>query len=627
MARRFAWTGRCACRLGNALLATCLALGQASPARADADVARPPQPEGASTLQPPRAVAAAAEQMVAAANPLAAQAGLKILRDGGSAVDAAIAVQMVLTLVEPQSSGIGGGAFLVHWDGHAVQTYDGRETAPQAASEDMFLDADGRPLPFFDAAASGLSVGVPGVMRMLERAHHDHGRLPWASLFAPAVELAQEGFPVSPRLHALLQRDPRLKDDPAARRYFYDEQGHPLPAGAVLKNPALAQTLRALAFGGTDAFYGGTLAADMVRAVRSDPHHPGRLSEADLRSYRSRERAPVCGPYRRWSVCGMGPPSSGGVAVAQVLGILSHFRIGAHEQLDGMPDPASRGGDDRPEGQPTVESIHWITEAERLAFADRDRYLADPDFVPVNLAGLLDPNYLAGRARLIGPRSMGTAQAGSIQVSARFAPDRSPPRPATSHLSIVDRWGNAVAMTTSIEMAFGAHILVDGFLLNNQLTDFSFEPTEPAFAGGPALPVANRVQPGKRPLSTMAPTLVFDRATGQLVACLGSPGGTWIVSYVVKALAGLLDWQLDPQQAVALPNFGSRNGPTELEAGRFDAVTVKALQARGHKVVQMPMTSGVEAIIAAPPRQRAESPGARWLGGSDPRREGVALGD
>jgi gamma-glutamyltranspeptidase / glutathione hydrolase len=571
-------------------------------------------PEGESGLRPLAPVVMAKRQMVATANPWAARAGIKILRDGGSAIDAAIAMQLVLTLVEPQSSGIGGGAFLMHWDGRRLQAYDGRETAPMADSEDQFIGADGQPLAFRDAAASGLSVGVPGVLRMLERVQREHGRLKWAALFDPAIELAQNGFPVSPRLHTLLERDVPLRANAAARALFYDADGHALAVGTVLKNPALADTLRTLARSGADAFYRGPIASDIVRAARSEPHHPGRITEADLNAFQARERDPVCVPYRSFRVCGMPPPSSGGIAVGQILGILEHFDL---ESLRPLRSDAA--------AQPTAQAVHLISEAERLAFADRDMYLADPDFVHIDVAALLSPAYLTGRAELIGDRSMGPAKPGlAAPPGARFAPDRSPPRAATSHLCAVDQWGNAIAMTTSIEAAFGSRILVRGFLLNNQLTDFSFLPRG---RDGDAAPVANRVQPGKRPLSSMAPTLVFDRASGRLVASVGSPGGTWIISFVVKTLVGLLDWHMDVQQAIDLSDFGSRNGPTELEAGRFEPALVQGLQARGHSVVQVPMTSGLQAIVAASLAPGPLPPGTRWTGGADPRREGIAIGD
>jgi gamma-glutamyltranspeptidase / glutathione hydrolase len=574
------------------------------------------QPEGATGLQPARPAGTAKDQMVAAANPLAARAGLQMLREGGSAADAAVAMQLVLTLVEPQSSGIGGGAFLLHWDGRHVQAYDGRETAPMADTEDQFIGPDGRPLPFRDAAAAGLSVGVPGVLRMLERVQREHGRLKWAQLFEPAIELAQRGFPVSPRLHALLERDSLLPDNPAARAYFYDQQGHALAVGTLLKNPALADTLRSVAAGGAEAFYRGPIAADLVRAARAEPHHPGRITETDLANYQARERDPVCTPYRSWTVCGMPPPSSAGITIGQTLAILGHFQLGS---LGPQPDDHDL--------QPRAQAVHLITEAERLTFADRNLYLADPDFVRIDAVALLDPAYLAARARQIGERSMGVAQPGPApRASARLAPDRSPPRVSTSHLSVVDRWGHALAMTTSVQDAFGSRIFVRGFLLNDELTDFSFEPRARGFDGRvapDAAPVANRVQPGKRPLSSMAPTLVFDRASGKLVAALGSPGGTWIISYVVKTLVALLDWRMDVQQAIALPDFASRNGPTELEAGRFSPTLVHDLEARGHTIVQRPMTSGLQAIVEAP----EHAGGIRWIGGADPRREGIAIGD
>jgi len=613
--------GRFACRRSSAGLIVRLVLW-AAPAlclgAAAADLQ--PPPEGASGLQPVRSAATASKDMVAAANPLAARAGLQMLREGGSAADAAVAMQLVLTLVEPQSSGIGGGAFLLHWDGKRVQAYDGRESAPMGATEDQFVAPDGRPMAFREAVASGLSVGVPGVLRMLELVHREHGRLKWTRLFEPAIELAEHGFAVSPRLHTLLERETLLQDDPAARAYFYDAQGHAVATGTLLKNPALADTLRMLADGGADTFYTGPIASDVVRAVRSAPHHPGRMAAADLGDYRARERDPVCTAYRRWTVCGMPPPSSGGIAIAQILGILEHF------DLARLPPERSASG-----LQPQAQAVHLVTEAERLAFADRDAYVADPDFVRIDRAGLLDPAYLAARARRIGERSMGVAEPGTTaHAGARLAPDRSGPRTATSHLSVVDAWGNAVAMSTSIENVFGSRIFVRGFLLNNELTDFSFVPRAQGADGRAAAdgaPVANRVQPGKRPRSSMAPTLVFDRAGGELVASLGSPGGTWIISYVAKTLIALLDWNMDVQQAIALPDFGSRNGPTELEAGRFDPGEVEALQARGHTVVQVPMTSGLQAIVAAHALGDSAAAAIRWTGGADPRREGVAIGD
>ncbi|HEU0203113.1 MAG TPA: gamma-glutamyltransferase family protein [Burkholderiaceae bacterium] len=576
---------------------------------------RPAQPEGASGFRTGLATATAARHMAAAANPHAAETGRAILRAGGSAVDAAIAMQMVLTLVEPQSSGIGGGAFLLHWDGQRVQSFDGRETAPLAVDERLFTTADGRPMRFMDAVVGGRSVGVPGVLRMLELAHRQHGRLPWSQLFESAIRLAERGFEVSPRLAGLLARETRLAEQPAARAYFYDANSQPRRAGTRLVNPALAATLRAIASGGANAFYQGAIAADIVAAVNNHPSNPGRLTAADLADYTAKERPPVCTDYKAWRVCGMGPPSSGGIAVAQMLGLFARRNIGVVPPItvDGRLEPQA-------------DAVHVFSEAGRLVYADRAQYVADSDFVSLDVAALTSPAYLAERARLISDRSMGQARAG-VPPGTRtsFAPDTSPLREATSHISVVDAYGNAVAMTTSIEDAFGARLLVRGFLLNNQLTDFSFLPRE---ADGDVIKpdgalVANRVQPGKRPRSSMAPTLVFERAGGALVATLGSAGGAQIINYVAKTVVGVLDWQLDVQQTIDLANFGSRNGPTEVEEGRVGAGLIAALKARGHEVRVVPLTSGSHGIV----RARLADGRAGWAGGADPRREGIALGD
>ncbi|MBS1162216.1 MAG: ggt 1 [Burkholderiaceae bacterium] len=565
---------------------------------------RPSAPEAASGFRPGLQSTTAQRHMAAAANPLAAEAGREMLREGGSAVDAAIAMQMVLTLVEPQSSGIGGGAFLLHFDGRRVQAYDGRETAPLAAEENLFM-AGGKPMAFHDAAVGGRSVGTPGVLRMLEAAHRQHGRLAWARLFEPAIRLADEGFPVSPRLHALLNDEKFLARDPAARAYFYDADGAPKAVGTVLRNPPLAATLRAIAGGGADAFYRGEIAAEVVRIVSSHPN-AGRLAAADLAAYQAKERTPVCTDYKRWRVCGMPPPSSGGIAVAQMLGIFAVRNIA-------VVPPVDIGG----QLQPQVDAVHLFSEAGRLAFADRNLYVADPDFIPVDWIALTNPRYLADRAKLIGDRSMRRAAPGvPAGYRVAWAADESQ-RIATSHISAVDGFGNAVSMTTSIEDAFGARLMVRGFLLNNQLTDFSFLPSEDG------KPIANRVQPGKRPRSSMAPTLVFDRASGEMVAALGSPGGSQIIGYVARTLVGVLDWDLDIQQAISLANFGSRNGPTEVEQGRVGRSVIEGLQARGHEVGEIPMTSGLQGIV----RVRLADGHRGWAGGADPRREGVALGD
>jgi gamma-glutamyltranspeptidase/glutathione hydrolase len=560
--------------------------------------------------------ATAQRQMAAAANPLAAQAGLEILRAGGSAVDAAIAMQMVLGLVEPQSSGIGGGAFLLHWDGKSVQSFDGRETAPAAADENLFVTPQGKAMPFMDAVVGGRSVGVPGVVRMLELAHRQHGRLAWERLFVPAIRLAEEGFRLPDRLGSELAGEKALADNASARAYFYRADGAPKASGTLLRNPEFAATLREIARGGADAFYRGPIADDIVATVRGHTKNPGTLVAADLAAYQAKERPPVCTDYKRWRVCGTGPPSSGGIAVAQMLGMFSVRNIP-------VVPPGVRAGS----LEPQADAIHLFSEVARLAYADRARYVADSDFVPVDVAALTNPAYLADRARLVTERSQGRATAGAPPgIKSAWADDVSPARVATSHLSVVDAFGNAVSMTTSIENPFGARLMVRGFLLNNELTDFSFLPREAdeneAVRADGRL-VANRVQPGKRPRSSMAPTLIFERATGSLVATLGSPGGSQIINYVAKTIVGVLDWNLDVQQAISLPNFGSRNGPTEVEAGRVGDQVIEGLRARGHSVNAIEMTSGLQAIV----RVTGPDGSALWAGGADPRRDGVALGD
>lgn len=554
------------------------------------------------------------KHMAAAANPLAAEAGREMLRRGGSAIDAAIAMQAVLTLVEPQSSGIGGGAFIVLWDGKAVRTYDGRETAPAGATERLFLQADGKPMPFTAAQIGGRSVGTPGVLRGLELAHRKHGRLEWARLFEPAIALAEQGFAISPRLHALIASDPSLPGSPDMAAYFLNADGSPKAVGTVLKNPALAGVLKRIANEGPDVLYKGPVAEEIVAKVQGHAN-PGSLSLNDLQGYTARERPALCTDYKRWQICGMPPPSSGGVAVAQILGTLQ-----ALEQRDSNAAlaPLKPLKTAKPAGiEPSPEAVHLIAEAERLAYADRAQYIADPNFVAVPLKGLVDQGYLASRASLIGPRSMGVAKSGTppgIQVA--YAPDRSPLRISTSQVVAVDDQGGAVSMTTTVESAFGSHLMVQGFMLNNQMTDFSFIPEENGQK------VANRVEPGKRPRSSMAPTLIFDHQ-GRLLAAVGSPGGSQIIEYVAKSVIGLLDWNLDPQTAINLPNFGSRNGPTELEKGQFSPTLIQTLKDKGHAVSEIDMNSGTQAIVRVRDAQGKTS----LAGGADPRREGAALGD
>lgn len=576
---------------------------------------QPPAPELGSGYRTDLSTRHAERHMAAAANPLAAEAGREMLRQGGSAIDAAIAMQAVLTLVEPQSSGIGGGAFIMLWDGHNVQAYDGRETAPAGATERLFLKADGTPMAFTDAQIGGRSVGTPGVLRALEMAHKKSGHLPWAKLFEPAIRLSEQGFAISPRLHSLIAADRFIAQSPDMAAYFLNADGSPKATGTLLKNPALAAVFKRIAKEGPDALYQGPIAEEIARKVQGH-RNAGSLSQADLKGYAAKQRAPLCTDYKQWKVCGMPPPSSGGIAVAQILGTLQALETRDPQLAIAPMTPVKSAS---PAGfEPTPEAVHLLAEAGRLAFADRALYVADADFTPVPVAGLVAPGYLAQRATLIGERSMGVAKPGQpagIQVA--YAPDRSPLRISTSQVVAVDDQGGAVSMTTTVEAAFGSHVMVQGFLLNNQMTDFSFIPEENG------QPVANRVQPGKRPRSAMAPTLVFDRNTGELLATVGSPGGSQIIEYVSKSLVAMLDWKLDPQAAISLPNFGSRNGATELEVGLFSPALKQTLKDKGHALSEIEMTSGVQAIV----RTRDAQGKVTLSGGADPRREGEALGD
>ncbi len=556
-------------------------------------------PEPAISLQPESGQPVTAKRhMVVAANPHAARAGLAILEKGGSAADALVAVQAMLGLVEPQSSGLGGGGFLVWYDAATGQltTIDGRETAPAAATPELFLDESGKPLPFLEAVAGGRSVGVPGIVRLMQMIHDRAGELPWASLFEEAIDLAEEGFEISPRLSGMVAADrERLAAELGTRNYFFDPEGNPLPAGTVRRNHDYAETLRSIAQAGPDQFYSGAIADAIVDAVALHPDNPGGLSLEDLAAYEAIERPAVCVNYREHDVCGMGPPSSGAIAIGQILGMVEEF------------DLAGLGPED---------PVAWriIGDATRLAFADRGRYVADADFVEMP-EGLLDPAYLARRAQLLRrdtalPEDAVIAGDPVWKRTELRLPGQELERESTSHFVIVDEAGNIASVTTSIENAFGSLQMAAGFLLNNQLTDFSFLPGEDG-----AL-VANRVEPGKRPRSSMSPTIILK--DGKPVFALGSPGGSNIIPYVARTIIALIDWKMDPQQAVSLPHLTNRFGRYDLEKGTAAEALAADLEALGYAVAITDLNSGLHLVAL----------GEDGLaGGVDPRREGLAIGD
>ncbi|KID57025.1 gamma-glutamyltransferase [Pseudoalteromonas luteoviolacea] len=534
--------------------------------------------------------------MVVAANPHASKAGQLMLQQGGSAIDAAIAAQLVLTLVEPQSSGIGGGAFILHYDkqNNYLTSFDGRETAPKKADHKLFLDKEGKPVRWIEAVVGGRSVGVPGIIHSMKQAHDKYGVLKWKQLFKPAIELASKGFKVSPRLHMLLKKEfnPGLTKLSPAKEYFYPN-GKALEIGALVKNPELASLYREIAEYGPKAFYEGKYAEDMVKAVQNSEIAPGHLSMSDLANYQSKERHPVCTSYHDYKVCSMAPPSSGGLTVLQILKLLEGKKLAQYKPND-------------------PQAVHLFTQASRLAFADRNFYIADPDFVDVPTQGLLNPVYLKSRAKLIGDRDNQNMPVGDpTKGKLAYAQDNSYELPSTTHLSIVDSKGNAVSMTSSIEMGFGSTVMVNGFLLNNQLTDFSLAPK----VGGNW--VANRVEPNKRPRSSMAPVMVFNK-DGSLKLVVGSPGGSRIINYVAQTVIGVLDWGLTPQQAINLPRVTNRNKYTTLEKGTALKAMKPWLESKGHKVRISDLNSGIHAI---------EIKEGLLFGGADPRREGVALGE
>ncbi len=560
-------------------------------------------PEAATAIEAPATapVVAARDWMVIAAHPLASDAGAEILRAGGSAADALVAVQLVLGLVEPQSSGIGGGGFLLHWDSATMQitSLDGRETAPAAAGPDLFIGPDGKPLPFFTAVVGGRSVGTPATLRLMEEAHRRHGRLPWARLFEPAIRLAEQGFRISPRLAELVAGEgERLKHDPATAAYFFDADGRARAAGTLLRNPAYADTLRRVATEGTAAFYGGEIAADIVGKVQGDPANPGLLALSDLSNYAVAERPPVCGRFAGVEVCSMGPPSSGGITVLQILSLVEPYGI---DRL----------------GPRSIEAWRLIGDASRLAFADRERWLGDPDRLNVPARGLLAPGYLSLRAKLLGgPRVLEQVQPGTPAfdngaVAPALGDGRTPELPSTTQVVIRDAAGDVISYTGTIENAFGSRLMVRGFLLNNELTDFSFTATD---AQGNA--VANRVEGGKRPRSSMAPTIVL--RNDRPVLALGSPGGSRIIGFVAQALIANLAWGMDVGQAVSMPHMLNRFGPYELEAGTPATAFADGLKAIGYRVEIQDLNSGLAALAITPDG---------LLGAADPRREGIAIGE
>ena len=584
LARAGARGGVAATLVAAALIATLAQNAQASP---DRDATPAPLAEGVQAGQ----LARGRSYMAVTANPHASRAAAAVLRRGGSAADAAIAAQLVLGLTEPQSSGIGGGAFALYWERSTARlhAYDGRETAPADVDSRLFTSADGSEMPFWERAIGGLAVGVPGVPALLERLHQRHGRLRWASLHWPAIALAERGFAVSERLHSMLSRLPRLEDHPGMRGGLLDRDGAPRPVGYVLRNPAYARTLHALATGGPDVFYRGALARDIVAAVRADPVRPGTISAEDMAAYRVVEREPLCAKRAGRRVCGMPPPSSGGATTLAILGMLERF------DADGPPLGAER--------------VHRFAEASKLAFADRNATLADPDFVPQPVDAMLAPAYLARRALLIRPNKAGPTATSGVPTPHQAAP--SPERPSTSHMAIVDRYGNVLSMTTSIEAPFGSRATVGGFLLNNQLTDFSFAPPgEPQPANAPG--------PRKRPRSSMSPTIAFG-ADGAPELAIGSPGGSRIIGYVAQALRyHLVDGMPLDEVFLAARIAHVNAGTLELERGHFDADTIRRLESFGHRVEERRLTSGLHAVRL---REGVLS------GYADPRREGLAIGE
>ncbi len=553
------------------------------------------EPEAATGYNQKKAYAAK-EYMVVAANPYASWAGKNIINKGGNAIDAAIAVQAMLTLVEPQSSGIGGGSFILYWDNKTkkLHTYDGRETAPSKINIDLFLK-DNKPMPWLEAVVGGRAVGVPGTLKALDLAHGEFGSLPWADLFDDTIQLSTKGFTVSKRLAKLVNMNlnPGLKKFRTSSVYFFPE-GQGLQAGQIKKNNALARVLSDIAKNGADSFYQGDVADKIVEAVTFSSVNPGLLSKQDIRGYKAVKRRSVCGKYKSYNICGMAPPSSGGINVVQIMRLLEPFDMDKYQPNSLM-------------------AAHLFTQASRLAYADRDVYIADSDFTHLPFSAMLSNRYLEDRAKKISlTKDMGRTSAGKPFPHLNFArKGYTYELPSTSHFSIIDKQGNAVSITSSVEFAFGSGIMVEGFMLNNQLTDFAFNPYRNNKA------VLNRAEPRKRPRSSMSPTMVFDQK-GELVMAIGSPGGSRIISYVAQTLIGVIDWGLDLQQAINLPKITNRNDYTALEKGTSAESLQQGLQKLGHKVQIRELNSGLHGFHIV---------GDKIVGGADPRREGVAVGN
>lgn len=576
--------------LAALVLAACAQSSAPKPAVVSADTHAPEQGTGLTDQK----LVQAKEFMAASANPLATEAGYEILKRGGSAIDAMIAMQTTLSLTEPQSSGLGGGAFLVYWDNKTkkLTTFDARETAPKSATPQLFLDENGKPLAFMKAVVGGRSVGVPGIPKLLEDTHKRYGKLPWQSLFDKPIQLAEQGFAVSPRMsQSIEQNKESLHRYPQTAAYFLPN-GAPLAAGTVLKNPEFAQSVKLLATQGSAPFYTGKPAQNMVNTITGAADNPGKITLADFKNYRVIERTPVCSPYREYEVCGMGAPSSGGIALSQILGIL---------QTQDM----------KKLGAENIHSWRWIGDASRVAFADRDYYVADPDFVTVPTKALISQSYLDSRAQEIRATDKALPQINAGKLSNQFAAGKAVELPSTSHIVVVDKEGNVVSMTTSIENAFGSTLMANGYLLNNELTDFAFNP-----ANAEGKVVANSVAGGKRPRSSMAPTIVMKN--GEPYLAVGSPGGSRIIGYVAKTLVAHIDWGMDIQTAISLPNMLNRGSTYEIEQDTAAAARAPQLEQLGYKVQVRDLNSGVQGIVI----------GKNGLqGGADPRREGKVMGD